>query len=140
MSEQPASPPPSSLRYATALGVVVLLVLLALVPLLARDRAERKTLETTAEITAVGDEALLRHRSRGPAPVLAFHGKMLAPPSPRHLELHDTKMVFAGMEDGGTLRLYTTTEDAPWVKGEVEQKGKPVYYLKIDANEYLRVQ
>jgi hypothetical protein len=140
MSEQPASPQPPNLRYAAALGAVILLVLLALVPLLASDRAARKTLETTAEITAVGDEALLRHRSRGPAPVLSFHGKPLVPPSPRHLELHDTKMVFAGMEDGGTLRLYTTTEDAPWVKGEVEQKGKPVYYLKIDANEYLRVQ
>jgi hypothetical protein len=140
MSEPPASPQPSSLRYAAALGVVLLLVLAALIPLLAHDRDARKSLEITAETTAVGDEALLRHRSRGPMPVLSFHGKPLVPPSPRHLELHDTKMVFAGMEDGGTLRLYTTTEDAPWVKGEVEQKGKPVYYLKIDSNEYLRVQ
>ncbi|HEV7406775.1 MAG TPA: hypothetical protein VGO11_27750 [Chthoniobacteraceae bacterium] len=140
MSESSDLSQPSSLRYAAILGAVVLLILVALVPLLAYDKGARTTLETTAETTAVGDEALLHHRSRGPAPVLSLHGRPLVPPSPRHLELHDTKMTFAGMEDGGTLRLYTTTEDAPWVKGEVQQKDQPVYYLKIDANEYLRVQ
>jgi hypothetical protein len=140
MSEQPDLPKPSSLRFAALLGALILLILLALVPLLGSDHAARKSLETTVENTAVGDEALLVHRSRGPALGLSFRGKPLVAPSPRHLDLHDTKMVFAGMEDGGTLRLYTTTEDAPWVKGEVERKDQPVYYLKVDGNEYLRVQ
>lgn len=140
MSEQPDPPKPSSLRSAAILGGVILAILLALVPLLGSDRAGRQALETPVENTAIGDQALLVHRSRGPAPVFSFHGQSLVPPSPRHLELHDTRMTFAGMEDGGTLRLYTTTEDAPWEKGEVQKKDKPIYYLKVDGNEYLRVQ
>ncbi len=140
MSEPPDSPQPSSLRYAAILGGALLAILLLLVPLLASDRARRKSLETTVENTAIGDEAYLVHRARGPVPVFFFHGQRLVPPSPRHLELHDTRMVFAGMEDGGMLHLYTTTEDAPWVKGEEQKKDKPVYYLKVDGNEYLRVQ
>jgi hypothetical protein len=139
MSALPDSPKPS-LRYAAILGGVLLVILLALVPLLWTDHAARQSLETTAENTAIGDEALLVHRTRGPELALSFHGRPLVPVSPRHLELHDTRMTFAGLEDGGTLRLYTTTEDAPWAKGEVPQKDKPVYYLKVDGNEYLRVQ
>lgn len=140
MSESSEFPQRPTLRYAAVLGVLILLILLALVPLFARDQAARQALESTAETTAVGDETYLPHRSRGPALAISLHGKPLVAPSPRHLELHDTRMTFAGMEDGGTYRLYTTTEDAPWVKGEVEQKDKPVFYLKVDGNQYLRVQ
>lgn len=140
MSEPSDSPQPTHLRYAAALGALLLLILLALVPLFASERATRQALESSSETTAVGDEEFLQHRSRGPAPAISLHGKPLVAPSPRHLELHDTRMTFVGMEDGGKLRLYTSSEDAPWVKGEVEQKGKPVYYMKVEANQYLRVQ
>ena len=139
MSEPTAAAKSLPLRAAALPALAVLLALAGLIPLMAMDHAEREKLETVSETTAVGDQAYLKHRTRGPMPEVFLHGKPLLPPSPRHLELRDSKMTFAGVEDGGTLRLYTTNEPVPWEKGEIEIKGE-VYYMKIEPNLYLRVQ
>jgi hypothetical protein len=133
---------PIGLRGAMHFGFAIVAGMAVLVLVLSRDSANRAKLESFSETTAVGDQSYFKVPPRAAAPAVAvtFQGKPLTPISVRRIELRDSKMSYAGVDDGGSLRIYTSSEPVPLEKGEAEVKGRPVYFLKSALNEYIRVQ
>lgn len=127
---------PAAVRLGFALLVALFLVLV----LAWRDNGQRAALETTAELTAVGDT----HYFPMPAtpllppyaPVGAFHGQSLFPDDFRRHEFRADDMTRAGQEEKEGYIIY----NAPVRRQDAnEPKIRSTYYLKISPKEYLKV-
>ena len=125
------------MRLGLALLAGSLLVALTLV----LDRARRESIETTREVTAVGDAAFIAPPGQGDfaKPLVTLHGQPLHAAGARTVRLRDTKMVRAGMDDTGKYSVYSTRESWPPGEASAAQKPSDALFLKTGEGEYLEV-
>ena len=128
-------------RAAFGLAAGLFLALLVALAVAMKDNAQRTTLETTAEFTAVGDTDYFPMPPVPPQPpykvVASFRGHALYPADYRRHESAADDMTRVGVDDKAGYIIYRAPEVA---KDDDERKLGPVYFLKISPTEYLKVR
>jgi hypothetical protein len=126
-------------RTAVCLGVALLMALLLALVLTWRDNGRRTALETTAELTAVGDSHYYPMPAKAPhwpyPAVVTFRGRELYPTDYERHEFHPDDMTRVGVDEKGGYVIY---QGPPRTKDATDPKLGPVYFLKISPTEYLR--
>jgi hypothetical protein len=126
---------------AVRLGGALLLALFLVLVFVWKDNGRRAALETTAELTAVGDthyfpmsatEVPLPTR-----PLAHFHGQPLYPADIRRHEYAADDMTRVGVDEKTGCVLYEAPKRA---KDADDRKRGPTYYLKISPTEYLKTR
>ena len=127
-------------QAAVRLGAALLVALFLILVLVWRDNGQRATLETTAQLTAVGDT----HYFPMPAaplvapypPVVSLHGTPFYPADYRHHEFRPDDMIRVGEDEKAGYILYRAPV-RPQDAGEHEPGS--TYFLKISPTEYLKI-
>jgi len=129
---------------AVYLGSALLLAFFLVLVFAWRDNGQRKTLETTAEFTAVGD-AHYFPMPPVPAPpvappfpaVAAFRGQPLYPADYRKRTYQPDDMTRVGVTDEGGYIVYQAPKRE---KDADERKKGEMYYLRLSPLEYLKTR
>jgi len=127
-------------QAAVRLGAALLAALFLLLVLVWRDDGQRAKLETTTELTAVGDT----HYFPMPAPqlppytaVASLRGVPLYPDDFRRHEFHPDDMTRVGLDEKAGYILYK----APVRRQDAgEREVGSVYFLKVSPTEYTKVR
>ena len=128
-------------QAAVRLGAALLVSLFLVLVLVWRDNGQRAALETTAQLTAVGDT----HYFPMPAaplvppypPLASLHGQPLYPEDFRPHEFQADDMVRVGVDEKAGYVIYRAP-DRPQDAGE--HKIGVTYFLKISPKEYFKIR
>jgi hypothetical protein len=127
-------------EVAVRLGAALLAALFLVLVLVWRDSGQRARLETTAELTAVGDTHYfpMPPPSVPPyQPIASLRGEPLYPDDFRRHEFHPDDMTRVGLDEKGGYILYKAPirhQDAG------ERQIGSIYCLKISPTEYFKVR
>ena len=128
-------------QAAVRLGSALLAALFLVLVLVWRDNGQHSTLETTAQLTAVGDTQYFPRPAAPTLPpypaVASLRGQPLYPEDFRPHEFRGDDMTRVG-QDGKTGCVIYQTPDRPQDAGE--RKIGSTYYLKISPTEYFKVR
>jgi hypothetical protein len=126
---------------AIFLGVALLVALFLVLVLAWRDNGRRAALETTAELTAVGDSHYYPLPAKAPRPpyhaVASFRGQPLYPTDYERHEFPADDMTRLGVDENGGFVIY---RGPPRAKDADEAKLGSVYFLKVSPKEYLKTR
>ena len=140
MHESTSSTEPAPVAGARALkwlGGCLLFGLLLQTVLALIDRSRAEKLEMFSETTAVGDRVFYSLPSPLPDPpavVARVRGEALVPVNYTKLECRDTKMQAAARDPVTKLTIYESRQPL------ADAGGEKVFFVKTDANEYLRLR
>lgn len=128
-------------QAAVCLGVALLVSLFLVLFLTWRDNGRRASLESTTELTAVGDSHYFTMPAKTPLPpyqaVTSFQGQPLYPTGYDRHEFPPDDMTRIGVDDKGGSIIY---QGPPRAKAGDDPKLGPVYFLKISPKEYLKTR
>jgi hypothetical protein len=126
---------------AVRLGAALLAALFLVLVLVWRDNGQRTRMETTAELTAVGDAHYFSMPSPLPTPpfqpVASLRGEPLYPADFRRHEFHPDDMTRIGLDEKGGYILYKGPIRR---QDEGERQIGSLYFLKISPTEYFRIR
>jgi hypothetical protein len=98
------------------------------------DQNNRRELESLSQPTAVGDKNWWNRETR-PQRKLVLQETPLRETSGQTENFSDTHMLFYGLTDDGTFRLYVPEERA----NGSEETGGPSWFVKTGPNQFLRL-
>jgi hypothetical protein len=128
-------------RAAVCLGGALLVVLFFVLFLAWRDNGQRAALETTVELTAVGDWHFYPLPANPPPPpypaVASFRGQELYPVDYEPHEYPADDMTRLGVDDTAGYLIYNAP---PRAKDADDQKLGPAYFLKVSPKAYLKTR
>jgi hypothetical protein len=126
-------------RTAVCLGLVLLISLFVVLALAWRDNGRRTALETTVELTAVGDSHFYSLPANPPpppySPVASFRGQPLYPTDYQPHEFPADDMTRLGVDEKESYIIY---KGPPKEKDAKDTELGPVYFLKISPKAYLK--
>jgi hypothetical protein len=127
-------------RTAVCLGLALLVALFAVLVLAWRDNGRRTALETTVELTAVGDWHFYPLPANPPRPpysaVASFRGQPLYPADYEPHEFPADDMTRLGVDEKGGYIIYK----GPPKERDAADDAKlgPTYFIKISPKAYLK--
>jgi hypothetical protein len=130
-------------RAAGWFGWAILAALAAVILLISQEHRRRTPVETYEELTSVGDHSFFKmpeQAGKNPVAAVIFRGQPLYPAGFHRLRNSDTKMLRAGSDDSGALRIYMNSEPDPQTRDAGAKKSESDYYLKLGEDEYLNVR
>ena len=137
-STSPDAPTPIlGARAAAWLGGVLLFGMLLLAILARVDRARVASLEKFSETTAVGDRVYYTRPSplpKAPVAVASLRGESLVPLDYKKVKCRDSAMQPVARDPATKLTIYESREPL------ADADGARLYFVKIGANEYLKLR
>jgi hypothetical protein len=141
------TPPPESAeefpgkRMAVCLGLALLVALFAVLVLAWCDNGRRTALETTVELTAVGDSHYYPLPANPPpppySPVASLSGQELYPTDYQPHEFPADDMTRLGVDEKGGYIVY---KGPPKDRDANDAKLGPAYFLKVSPKAYLKTR
>ena len=126
---------------AICLGLALLLALFLVLVLAWRDNGRRATLETTAELTAVGDSHYYPLPPQPPPPpypaIARFRGQELYPTDYELHEFLPDDLTRLGVDEKGGYIIY---QAPPKATAADDPKLGPFYFLKTSPKDFLKIR
>jgi len=129
-------------RAAFNFGLALFIGLLLTIIVLVLDRNQRTKMETSEEITAVGDQAFFKIPDTFPRPdtaAVVFRGQPLFAIYKR-VTNHDSTMIRLGEDDSKTYRIYSEHDTGKGKAQDNDKKSEAAGFLKVGIDEYIELR